>query len=499
MDMGQTDPPEEPSVSPYTDDGCATGYNDGDAYVASACQTTNFCTGVNLNCDPNLLFRPYETMAPGIALYRDLACAVGEMFGHCIRYFKVNPRKESADTVLKEYSLFTVDDVKDIKVLVPDNAFPQNNVQFMPFDMDFQESIEIHIVREHFQRAFGFDKLPEEKDYLYFPLLDRMYEVHSAYLHRDFMMKEYYYKITLYKWQDKANVMRENPEIAQYVDDLTVNFDELLQPEINNEFDKVTKPEQYKTISIGGFDHIRSLINETLEIPTEELNNYFTVVGKYYYKMTSTERNSLAVRYKLQVNRTIENNTGFSFWFKHEKANFDPQVNTTDTLLRGFNESENKGYSMKLNYGNDSGVPFTESLDFQINEITYTFDDLPKLTKSKWYGIMINQMNEFSQATLHIWEMRYNPNQPGANRTTDLRLIYTKNIDITPTAVQPTTTAYDLYAGTFDITNVRIWKESIEEEKQPILLNQYVVRDSHQTLLVDNAIPPLRMVREYVR
>ena len=31
------------------------------------------------------------------------------------------------------------------------------------------------------------------------------------------MANESYYKVMLYKWQDKLNVMRENPEIDQYV------------------------------------------------------------------------------------------------------------------------------------------------------------------------------------------------------------------------------------------------------------------------------------------
>jgi flavorubredoxin len=68
-----------------------------------------------------------------------------------------------------------------------------------------------------------------------------------------------------------------------------------------------------------------------------------------------------------------------------------------------------------------------------------------------------------------------------------------------PTALDPTNTVFTLKAGTTNITNVRVWKESMEEEKQPVTLNQYVVRDNDIALLIDNAIPPLRMVKEYVR
>jgi hypothetical protein len=491
LDMTTHNPPETPEESPFGREVCN----------ARACSTINFGTGIKLDCDKNLLFRPYDVMAPGIQLYRDLSCAVSEMFGHCVRYFKTQARIESADPVLKEYSLFDVTAVKDIKIMVPDNAFPDNALKFMPFDMDFGDGMEVHIVKEHFERAFGYDDLPEQKDYLYFPLIDRMFEVHSAYLYRDFMMGEYYYKVMLYKWQDKLNVMRP-PEIDAYVDEITENFDEILQPEIDREFQEITKPLQYRTVSIGGFDHVRSSINEQLIIKNSDLTNYFTIVGKYFYEMDKViDQNELAVKYKLSVDRGSNENTAFSMWFTTKKRNFQPQLNTYDNLMYGYNSTENKGYKINLNYspGATPNSAVTSSIDLIVNSNVYSFAGLPQLAPDKWYGLVINHMNEFDQATVHIWEMLFNPNQPTQNKTTNLRLIYSKVVTISPQEVKPTNTTFQLLAGTYNSTNLRIWKESIEEEKQALLLNQYVVRDSDQTLLIDNAVPPLRMVKEYVR
>jgi hypothetical protein len=491
IDMTTHQPPEEPEKSPFGQETCN----------ARSCSTINFGTGIKLDCDKNSLFRPYDVMAPGIQLYRDLSCAVSEMFGHCVRYFKTQAKIESADPILKEYSLFEVTSVKDIKIMIPDNAFPDNAPKYIPYDMDFGDGIEVHIVKEHFERAFGYDDLPEQKDYLYFPLIDRMYEVHSAYLYRDFMMGEYYYKVMLYKWQDKLNVMRP-PEIDAYVDELTENFDEILQPEIDREFAEVTKPQQYRTISIGGFDHVRSHINEQLIIQTSDITNYFTVIAKYYYEMDKVmDQGDLAIKYKLLVDRGLNDNTAFSMWFRTTKSNFDPQLNTYDNLLYGFNSTENKGYKINLNYstGNVANSAITSSIDLIVNSNVYTFSNLPQLTLNKWYGLVINHMNEFNQAVVHIWEMLYNPNQPTQNKTTNLRLIYSKVVTINPQEVKPTNTPFQLLAGTYNSTNIRIWKESIEEEKQALLLNQYIVRDSDQTILTDNAVIPLRLVKEYVR
>lgn len=470
------------------------------ACKASTCVTTNFSSGVTLNCNTDTLFRPYEIMGPGIQLWKDLSCAVSEMFGHCVRYFKTQAVIESADAILKEYSLFTVSDVKDIKIMVPDNAFPDNAIKFMPFDMDFGDGLEVHIVKEHFERAFGHDDLPEQKDYLYFPLIDRMYEVHSAYLFKDFMAAEAYYKVMLYKWQDKDNVMRNIPEIAQYVDDLTENFDEILQPEIDKEYIDITKPQQYTTTSVGGFDKVRSTINVNLKIDIKDLTNYFTVVGKYFYDLpTNMAWGDLAVNYKLPVNRAETENTAFTMWFKTKKTTFLNSPNTYDILLEGYSDVESKGYRFTLDYGPGSTAnsAITKSITAKINSQVNQFQ-IPVLKPDTWYALVINHMNEFSQLSMHIWEMKYNAQQPTQNKTTDLKLLYNNHVNITPEAVINSGT-FQLRAGTLGITNVRVWSESMEEEKQPITLNQYVVRDARYALLIDNAIPPLRMVKEYVR
>jgi len=471
-----------------------------DSCKASSCVTQNFSSGVTLKCYNDALFRPYDVMAPGIQLWQDLSCAVSEMFGHCVRYFKTKPRVESADTILKEYSLFDVVDVKDIKILLPDNQIPDNAVAFMAFDMDFSEGLEIHIVKEHFERAFGVNVPPEQKDYFYFPLLDRMYEIHSAYLFKDFMAAEAYYKVMLYKWQDKLNVMREDQSIAEYVDSITEDFDEVLLPEIEKEYIDITKPLQYTTVSIGGQDKVRSHINEKLSIEIKDITNYFTVIGKYFYDLKKDMNwGDLAVNYKLKVDRKKEENTAFSAWFKTQKTTFDRSPELFDVILEGYSDQANLGYRFTLNYtpGSTPGSAIATSITATINQQTFEFSTGP-LDAGKWYGLMINHLNEFSQISLHLWEMKFNPNQPTQNKTTDLRLIYTGNFDLIPEEVH-TGTTFQLRSGSLAMTNIRVWNQTVEEEKQAKLLNQYVVREARHALLIDNAISPLRLVKEYVR
>jgi len=224
------------------------------------------------------------------------------------------------------------------------------------------------------------------------------------------------------------------------------------------------------------------------------------VVGKYFYDLpTNMTWGDLAVNYKLPVNRTETENTAFTMWFKTKKTTFLNSPNTYDILLEGYSDAENKGYRFTLDYGPGSTAnsAITKTITAKINSQVNQFQ-IPVLKPDTWYALVVNHMNEFSQLSIHIWEMKYNAQQPTQNKTTDLKLLYNNHVNITPEAVINSGT-FQLRAGTLGITNVRIWSESMEEEKQPITLNQYVVKDARYALIIDNAIPPLRMVKEYVR
>jgi hypothetical protein len=480
--------PEEVSDSPIKKEYCK----------ANTCPTTNFASGITISCDGRL-FRPYDVINPAIKIYQEMSFSVSEMFGHCVRYFKTKAKLESADVVLKEYSLYEVTDVKDIKILIPDNELPDNALNFEPYDMDFGDGIEVHIIRDHFERAFGVENLPEQKDYIYFPLIDRFFEVQSAYLKRDFMASEVYYKVMLYKWQDKLNVMRDNPEIDAYVNSKHVTLDDIFGDELNVEYKNVTKPTQYTTVAIGGYDKVRSHINQNLTVQTKDLTNYFTVVGKYFYDLTKNMNwGDIAVQYKKSVGVTDTQNTAFTMWFKPQHTTSNK--NTYDVLLDGYNPTEKKGFLFMLNYDQATGSP--KSITLRFNESDYVFDsNFPSIDNNNWYAITINHLNEFRQAAVFLWKMKYDSSRPPANqnRTTDLQMIFSQTIEIKPEEIAPTDTTYQLRAGTIFLTNIRVWKEPIEEEKQPLILNQYVVKDNDWALIIDNAITPIRNVVEYVR
>ena len=67
------------------------------------------------------------------------------MFGFETNYYSVQPQSRSKDVVLKEWTLFDVVEEQCVKVMVPQNQFPDNKVNYDPFGISFEEPFEIHI------------------------------------------------------------------------------------------------------------------------------------------------------------------------------------------------------------------------------------------------------------------------------------------------------------------------------------------------------------------
>lgn len=470
-------------------DDCGT-FPTGD--VGACSRGRNACAGITIKCDTSL-FRPEDFAQAMACLYEKQANAAADMFGWTVYYFRVVPDERTRDIILHEYTLYDVVDAKLLKILVPDNEFPSEEIQYNSFDMDFVEDFEVHIMRDHFHRTFGLDSRPQQRDYLYFPLQDRLWEVHSTYPSKaDFMQTSVYWKVKLFKWQDKVNVERPT-NIDQFVDNLTVNFDEVFKEEEQEEFDKLTKPIQYKPVGINLTDHIRSTILQDLFIEDLELNNYFTRVAKHNYDLTSiTDPDIPVLWYREICDYSIEENISFSCWFNSTKKDFTIGTNDSTIIIDSRNGGTD-GIQISLNYGIDTGTgPGSgqiDSIELLINNEIYQFSGLPNLEPDKWYGMVVNISNVHGNGDIRIWKIQYNSTLP-STFTTKLAQIYLDQFTWVPQSIS-SEEMWSLYSGTLKLTNLRLWKEPIPEEDQSFILNQYTVKDAHLLRMADNALKPL--------
>lgn len=141
------------------------------------------------------------------------------------------------------------------------------------------------------------------------------------------------------------------------------------------------------------------------------------------------------------------------------------------TILDGINATET-GFQVllyanqyiKINYGTQSYV----------STLTNRLDDFT------WYGIVINIGNTWGQYNVYVWEK-------SGNRDTKLRINYYETIKFTPE--HAIIDEYTIDKSESYITNIRLYKTTIEEEKQVNELLSYFSADADQALILDNAAP----------
>lgn len=441
------------------------------------------CANIIIDCTDEI-WNPYALNKPS-AIYRQLSALTNQMWGHDVKYFRVEPDQRSRDVILKEYSLYNVVAEGTIKVMVPDNSFPTREFNFDIFGMDFEE-FEVHITGDEFTNKFGLNKEPRSRDYLYFPLINRMYEVSTVALADEFNLQMTYWRVQLRKWEDRTSSIHTDSTIEQEVDDLTVGVEEIFGEETQQEFEKVTKPQQYKTVYQELEDDIRISKHPSLIIIDAEIRNRWTMITKNHYALDGVipgER--FALTYKAQSALTTGDNLAITCWIRPQFTDVDSE---SYTFIDGLAEND-------LNTGFAISTSKTE-MQIKINGVTKLIAYDSPLEKGVWYGLVVNLNNGSNDLGVALYRL-----DPGSNRglpqnnSNTLERVLVKSIALSGEQAWDAGKGWSLSAAPLNLTNFRVFERVIEEEQQMNVIQQYVVRDSDLSIITDNAIPSLRLRR----
>ena len=438
----------------------------------------NGCANITVSCDTNL-FNPYN-LTKSANIYKQLSSMVTGIFGHEVNYFRTEPDLRTSDVILMEYSLHNVVANETLKVLVPDNEFPTEANTYDIFGIDL-EDFEVHITAAEFESVFGTGKKPRNKDYMYIPIINKMYEISSISLADEFNKTNSYWRVKLTKYQDRTSVVKGSFDSA--TDVLTTGIDELFGDKIQDEYNQTSKPEQFKSVISSYRDGIREFNHADLKIIDYDLKNRWTVVSKNYYDLTAiTPIDTTVITYVTKSEVLPTENAAFTGWFSPK---FDA-ASTSDYYLFGDNDALLVG-GFRLTISN------TE-FKLMVNQTTYSFTHGITFDNDAWYGYVVNVNNSFSQLSVALYRL-----DPASNTT--VSMAQTRSMDLIPEfdEVKPmaipvswqSSTNYTLRSNNMYMTNIRVFEQPVEFEQHSNVLNQYVVRDNQLATIIDNAIPSL--------
>lgn len=436
------------------------------------------CANIIAECTDEM-WDPYALTKP-TSVYRQISDVSTEMWGHPVKYFRVEPDNRSRDVILKEYSLYNVKESAELKIMVPGNEFPTREFNYDIFGMGFDE-FEIHLTKTQFEKAFGIGPSPRSRDYLYFPRINRMYEVNTVAYADEFNLELTYWKLMLRKYEERTSNIHEDTQVEQELADLTVGQEEIFGEERQEEFEKVTKPTQYKTVFAEVGDGVRARLHKKLTISDAELRNQWTVVSKNNYDLDSTADKSMElVAYNKVSSLTEEENLAVTIWFRPKLVDTTEQV-----IIDG--------------YSNQNGLKITtngSSIKVYLNNGTHIFGSALALENNVWYGLVYNLSNKYKQMSCNLYRLDPNSNRQApsnSSKTLVSKLNQTKTF--TNARTWGATKNWMLQPAKLDVTNIRIFGQTIGQNQQMNVLQQYVVRDSQLAHVIDNAIPSIQLRR----
>jgi hypothetical protein len=495
----------------------------------------------------------------------DIACVVDDwqrvneyisnLYGIEVIYHKAIPDKNSTDYILKEDGIYKIsdDNVKCLKVIVPQNNFPDANLLAQEFGYIYEPEFEVLIDYRHWISVYGAEIQPDKRDYLEMKINDREYMVSSAYLERKLNQAPAWYKLNLVKREKMIHVIESDIESA-LTNQRTVSIDEVIGAWQEYETTDIRNKSQsdFETYSKSIFTE---KFDENLLVLDEFLLNNYTEISRNTYDMSSVYNQFIGDYSPVVYNQraTLKNNDlSFFCWFQPIKDAVKPnsiggryieRTELTDTiditfrvvpkipiggLVRLENFGTNQTYfdvvdivdkTLKLKRGAVDSIGYTNtSIVHQCSPITlidgyaenrgFRVDvvDLQYLRirlnsyekwidfgytlpeSSVWFAPFIQYISHAGQLQVDFWRMSQIKENTFVENTTKLVNMYKNVFDIGYYEFDLNKN-WSLVAGPNKLTNIRLLKYAVSDDKQENLLNLMYIKDSHQAIILDNAKP----------
>lgn len=150
------------------------------------------------------LWNFYDNQQVTINNWKKQCFAVVQMYGHAGIYFKTEP-VEINNTLANNVTRKVVS-IKKIMIGFPGNELPIDRNVYSEWDYTLSEDAVSHIVDEQFKQAFGDKVVPVSKDYMYLPILNKLFTVTSVQVGKQYMGQTGWWEVYIAKYEDDETV-----------------------------------------------------------------------------------------------------------------------------------------------------------------------------------------------------------------------------------------------------------------------------------------------------
>ena len=381
--------------------------------------------------------------------------------------------------------------------------------------------------------------------------MNRMYMVDSVSEPDDFGYQGTYWRVSLVPYQEMSSLDYDNENLLEDTESIIFSAEGKFKDEIEDEYADIRKDNQYNDTGdwLEGQDGLRRLLNPNMRIVEEKIYNDWTIVARQYYDLSYTVvKKDIANEYSYTTGFSNNDERMISFIFKPKNTTKNvskPILIDKIQEIKGGIRMKLKSWSNLIEVGNyvkvsrtsdfnglskitkvnkglltiDIDAKFTEKTKllscaklvvYETNEIlnirndektmfeftqmdneliinlnghqkNYSFEGLKKF-EDKWYVMLLGMYRGLS----NIWLYELDGSQKFENQHSKMKFIGKASNDLGEFDFGKTC-YYDIMGCNVQLTNFRLWSKLCEEDTIELILSQYIVDDTHNTLIVDNA------------
>lgn len=262
----------------------------------------------------------YDNNVVSVKNWLNQCRAISEMYGFTVIWFHTSPK--ATNHTLVNHFLKDVVSIKRININLPNNEIPQDRSVYTEWDIQLEGEFVTNVVDLLFKQAFGETEIPLQKDFMFFPLMNKMYRVSSVQPKNGFMGKVGWWEVFFTKFEDDASIDYNFEELTNipFLEDITENsfYDEDYQIDINEEQQTVTESYSNKAIDSTHYvdvkesEYFREFYDSRVDIVSVNPDTNAFPVSMYNF--SKVENRTIALTY--QIGKGVNKRTYFDKSFK---------------------------------------------------------------------------------------------------------------------------------------------------------------------------------------
>lgn len=262
----------------------------------------------------------YDNNVVSVKNWLNQCRAISEMYGFTVIWFHTSPK--ATNHTLVNHFLKDVVSIKRININLPNNEIPQDRSVYTEWDIQLEGEFVTNVVDSLFKQAFGETEIPLQKDFMFFPLMNKMYRVSSVQPKNGFMGKVGWWEVFFTKFEDDASIDYNFEELTNipFLEDITENsfYDKDYQIDINEEQQTVTESYSNKAIDSTHYvdvkesEYFREFYDSRVDIVSVNPDTNAFPVSMYNF--SKVENRTIALTY--QIGKGVNKRTYFDKSFK---------------------------------------------------------------------------------------------------------------------------------------------------------------------------------------